>query len=820
MSVLSEIGRQLDRFVWDELGEELVHDLAGEFLHAPYEVSNPHFDVIDEVAHGNSLFVAWLWQDYLHNSKTMLEHFQASQPKLTSDQSRRLDQMVQTSFMSAFKVGEVRPGNIELEDLRSGTRYRVREYSLASQVHTDHFLILRLCLQDDHWEIIMPDGSMLPFTLESEVLTERFVNELPETPTMQHTTGYIMLRHELGIESMQPHEPVAPPAQRQLSKKDAAAQLQTAMAQAGVDTYISPTKIMHLIDEEFAAEDLQPQPCTGVRILLSLADGKTAFEQLMEAGTVYWNSHVSKTALKKRHVPDIAINEFHPGLWRALAKEAHEHLAADEPVAAAEVYDRLFAQMLAERQVTPSLYRLVTNAAVAQLAQGKILYGRELLETAQAMCPSYDFAWQQEELLESGVYHDRQMARLMQESGWGDVNEISQAIDSMQERLGPSPDIVQAYSDEKLVTEFAKRRATINPESFAIVASKYNNQSDFAEELTGKDSQYVDAVYALLDEARNRWAQSVIWVDTLHTLADEYNECVYDDDGYESQDYPAITEKQEHLHYALQAANNEVVAAWMHDTREYADHRQNIVLAALATARAKPKQPRLHQAALALCELAARRTDDPIFGVPQLLADEPKIDEAAFNRRLRDLGRSLPDDYVSFQIIGDQFSGQGVYGRAIAAYRCGLAALDRRRRAKRWQDEPYSYETLAESYEYLGEELHSAYVANGQQAEAKKLAKKLAEIENDTRLQHNAMADGMTKIHEDMVAQEAGDSPILRYLRWFDTLDIDLSSGDGEPTMLTPYANGEQIGRNDPCPCGKLRPNGLPMKYKNCCGVA
>ena len=27
-----------------------------------------------------------------------------------------------------------------------------------------------------------------------------------------------------------------------------------------------------------------------------------------------------------------------------------------------------------------------------------------------------------------------------------------------------------------------------------------------------------------------------------------------------------------------------------------------------------------------------------------------------------------------------------------------------------------------------------------------------------------------------------------------------------------------KIGRNDPCPCGKKRPNGLPMKYKDCCG--
>lgn len=33
-----------------------------------------------------------------------------------------------------------------------------------------------------------------------------------------------------------------------------------------------------------------------------------------------------------------------------------------------------------------------------------------------------------------------------------------------------------------------------------------------------------------------------------------------------------------------------------------------------------------------------------------------------------------------------------------------------------------------------------------------------------------------------------------------------------------PVKVGKKIGRNDPCPCGKKRPNGLPMKYKDCCG--
>ncbi len=40
----------------------------------------------------------------------------------------------------------------------------------------------------------------------------------------------------------------------------------------------------------------------------------------------------------------------------------------------------------------------------------------------------------------------------------------------------------------------------------------------------------------------------------------------------------------------------------------------------------------------------------------------------------------------------------------------------------------------------------------------------------------------------------------------------------GEPVKKQPVKKQQKIGRNDPCPCGKKRPNGLPMKYKDCCG--
>ena len=42
--------------------------------------------------------------------------------------------------------------------------------------------------------------------------------------------------------------------------------------------------------------------------------------------------------------------------------------------------------------------------------------------------------------------------------------------------------------------------------------------------------------------------------------------------------------------------------------------------------------------------------------------------------------------------------------------------------------------------------------------------------------------------------------------------------GGDDSTVRQPVKKAKKPGRNDPCPCGKLRPNGLPMKYKDCHG--
>ena len=44
------------------------------------------------------------------------------------------------------------------------------------------------------------------------------------------------------------------------------------------------------------------------------------------------------------------------------------------------------------------------------------------------------------------------------------------------------------------------------------------------------------------------------------------------------------------------------------------------------------------------------------------------------------------------------------------------------------------------------------------------------------------------------------------------------NAGGDDSVKKQPVRKASKPGRNDPCPCGKLRPNGLPMKYKDCCG--
>ncbi len=770
MSVLRDIGDRLDAYVWNLLGEELVHTVAGEFLQTSYEPQNPHFDDIDSVVHSSDLFASWLWFDYRHDGKSMIEHFQASQPKLSSDQHVRLDQMVRTHFVSLFQVGKIKPGNIELIDLRSGVVYHVREYALASQVNAGQLMMLRVCQQVEHWEIITPNEAMLPFTLEDETLLHQLIEALPEHMTIRDTTGYAALRHELGLDDSAEKQPLQ--ERKQMTKKAARAQLIKRMAETGADRFVSPETIMRLLDEEFAGEPTPLYPPVGVRVLFGLISGtEQEVEQLAMAGIDYWNAHVKRLGANQRTTPDAVIDTFDPYGWMQRAEDAHRSMVSNQIEEAARIYDDVFTLMLEQRLVTPSVYRLITNAAIAQLALGKTAYGQMLLTTAQRMCPDYDMAWKQQELLETGYYD----AFWLQNAA-GEVGERAQ---SLHDWLGPAAEVIARYSDEQLLNEFLKRGVSTDQKSFAAMANHYDSEYDLAEYLTNNNDDHIDAVCGLLDEARDRWAPDVVWTETLHSAAMDYVESFHDDTVTKSKRTNNMRVRANVLVRVLRLASDAVVRQWMNDTVEYATYRTSFVLAAIEIADMKPRKIALERASDELGELALSRTGDPIFTVPALIAEIPKISEAVLKERLVALAKQLPYDCESFLTIGEYLVDHKQYERAIVALEQGISTLDVRRRKKLLQNPPYSYESISESYENFGDLLDACYKATGRTNDLQKLEKKRVTVRNDESLAHNEVTDRLAEEIHKIGNEQAGDSAILRYLEWFDTLDINLSDGDG-----------------------------------------
>ncbi len=811
MSVLANIGAGLDAFTWDYLGEERVHDLAGEFLETPYEASNPIFDEIDGVVHNSGLFNSWLWFDYFEDGTSIIERYSKAAKGLARDEARLLGQMVQTNYMSFFKIGDFKPGNIELEDLRTGTRYHVREYAMASQIQRGQMVTLRLCQQGGHWEIITPDEAIAPITIDDEKLLEAVMDELPERITIRETPGFTYLQQELGI-----LESEDIPAKRQLPRREAAQNLRLAMEDTGVGRYIAPETVMRLLEDEFEAEETPLAPATGVRVLLGLADPDKPgdAELVMRAATGYWNSLVSKRKLAKaakgKQASDVHVAPYEPGAWADQANEALAVMTDDGMADAIRLYDELFADMLRQHTVTASVYRVLTNAAVAYLASGDLLFGQHLLGKALQLCPDYDFALRQQSLVDEGFYAANALSALAEDA------QLEESLKNMEARLAPPQAKLRKMSDAVLLRQFAEHGVKLDAGLFSEEAARHTTQVKFLDSLGVSDANH-DYVYGLLDEARERWAPDVVWADTLHGYCFELDNDVYDTNGWTAAKRKKALQTAQLLAHCLEVAPDAVIRAWMHDTAEYADVRQNLVYAAEEAS--NKNQDELKLVLQDLCLQALRRTKDPIYSVPGLLAGVAEQTDAEAKKSAEALAKALPLDHTSMQITGDLLP-EDRQTVAVCAYELGLRALDRRRSKKLWQYPPYGYATLAEEYEYLGGQLEEAYAATGQAAERERLAAYLREIDADDRLQHNETTDRIEQAHYNLLTQEQREGPIMRYFEWFGTLHIDLTGGDGRQTNLTSPASGGKIGRNDPCPCGKLRPNGLPAKYKNCHGAA
>ena len=53
----------------------------------------------------------------------------------------------------------------------------------------------------------------------------------------------------------------------------------------------------------------------------------------------------------------------------------------------------------------------------------------------------------------------------------------------------------------------------------------------------------------------------------------------------------------------------------------------------------------------------------------------------------------------------------------------------------------------------------------------------------------------------------------------FEVIRVSIAQKGGAPVKKQPVKKAPKPGRNDPCPCGKMKADGSRrLKYKECCG--
>jgi hypothetical protein len=136
---------------------------------------------------------------------------------LDSTDRQRLSDMISSNFMSLFKIGNVKPGNIQATDARTGVEYSLREYGMANAIKRDQVIMLRICLEDDRWIIIAPDSSLSAITPDDSIL-KLMIEQLPKTITIKDTDAYNRLRIKHGIIA---GDSESTPKERKLSNTEA-----------------------------------------------------------------------------------------------------------------------------------------------------------------------------------------------------------------------------------------------------------------------------------------------------------------------------------------------------------------------------------------------------------------------------------------------------------------------------------------------------------------------------------------------------------------------------------------------------------------------
>lgn len=815
MSVLSEINPELWEYVGNQLKITGLRKAAREFL-TNEDVGNlKTLDKVnpDYIISEAGLFNEWLLSEYRKpgSQKSLLRAFADQAKGLSNSTRRRLDQFLDSQRYTLWRVGEVEPGNLELIDLKRGSSFRVREYSLAKQVVSGDCIFLRIARQDDHWEIVSADGAV-PINLPDAALAEELAEELNEPVSIKESFSYVNL-----IKSLVP-EAYGSLAETDMPLDKARQNFDAMLKECRIGRYVTRENIEKLMKKELADNGLPPEGMPiATRLLIGLADnpGEQEIDHLdkvTSASSNLWNALRPRKYKRAKGPGHFQLHKTDLRPWQEALEDAHVAIKTNDPDRAVKAWQEFFRQMLDGKTTSRSLYRHYANAAVAYLVDGDMLVGERLLSIALELCPDYDFALEQQTRVNDGEYMPYVLLK------------TQEALASSKKDWPPSPAELRSLSDDELIDRFSRQDIDIDKSMFIKLAGDTKNIDELLSKKWRVDvaDNRGDHLHFLALEANRRWAPEYPWPETLEQICFDIDSALHPDDPAARRSYKQAARYLKELESAVKNASKKSIASWMAMGGSYAGARQNVTFACLDL---KNNRSDAGDSLETTLKLLHEKTKDPMFLIPDILlkAEDSRLLRSNINK----IAKQLPLDDTVLGILAEQLPDSFLTAKEQALL-LALRAIEKRQSKGMITYPPYNPDSLQDSYGWILDQLCDVYEKTGETDKLDVYQERYMKVMEDESLSRTSeLTPEETKKRRNKLIDEhiAADNPAILYYEWFKTLGIDLSSGDGMPTAHTVFGinnsgNKVKIGRNDPCPCGKTKPDGTPVKFKKCHGAS
>ncbi len=402
------ISTLLDYYSTEPLFEEVFHQATHDFFGVPncQKLGQLRREYDED---REALFVEWFIFDYkLPTKMTLLDDFVGRNPLELSHATLFQYDSLRLNQFGLFRVIASQPGRVEVESVKTGERFVVREYSAAPNLAPRNTVIVRIASVEGRWEFIGAKVRVLPVELSDQMVSwlRRAKGRL--TPLEIYQIWYAPNR---------PHGPALDPFTADdptMTLKRALQEATAAFKAAGILPFVSVRQMQRWVQIALQSAD----PNIPSALVLGLADPDQPPEVISRLLSALSNlmNHTPRRALRGRtpveaaarrrargKSPRLVQTVFDQSVHRQIYHRGLKAMQKGQLATTLKAFDRTFELLLEHQTTERDIFRLFANKGAAMLAAGNP-NGEVLLRIAHDLNPHYDFVQSQLKRLKAGDF--------------------------------------------------------------------------------------------------------------------------------------------------------------------------------------------------------------------------------------------------------------------------------------------------------------------------------------------------------------------------------------------------------------------------------